>query len=371
MNQSIATPLSIWPWQLSHLSFQAPLALLLLLVLPVLVGVYVWMQRRRRRYAVRYASVGLVREAVGRGPGIRRHVPPAIYLAAIAIMVLAIARPSATHPSATSTGDVILVVDVSGSMQATDVNPTRLEATKKALRDFVDKQPNGVKVGLVAFSDFASLLAPPSTDHKQVIGAINRMQPQRGTNMGGGLQVAMDAIYSDFDQPNPLDSSTFNGTQGQGFTFGRPAPAPSPTPPSSTPRDATNPLSATVILLSDGQANVGPDPSEVATEIASKTGIKVNTVGIGTAQGTVLHIQGRSILTQLDEPTLKSIAQATGGKYYNASDSGQLSNVYGQLAREQQTETKRSELTYAVTGLALLLAVIAGGFSLAWFNRLP
>ncbi len=352
--------LGIWPWQLSNLSFGWPEALVLLLAVPVLVGLYVWMQKRRRKYAVRYASVSLVREAVGRGPGVRRHIPAAMYLVAVTAMVFALARPEATHPSTVTTGVVLLAVDVSGSMQAEDVEPSRMEATKKAIREFVQKQPEGVKIGIVSFSDFGALVAPPTRDRKVVIEAVNRLQPQTGTNIGGGLQVALDAIYQEFDQAAPKRSSSGSFPVAPGF--GQPS--------QGAPADVPKVPPASVILLSDGESNRGPSPLSVAEE-AVAAGVKVNTVGIGTTEGTVLRIQGRSILTRLDESTLQAVAEATGGQYYSAEDESQLKNVYGQLAREQQTEERRSELTYAMTGLALVISLIAGAFSLAWFNRLP
>jgi Ca-activated chloride channel homolog len=334
--------------------FEWPAALYLLLLLPLLVGLYVLMQMRRRRYAMRYASVSLLREAVGSGPGVRRHIPAAIYLLALTAMIFALARPQGLLNTAYSTGIVILAIDVSGSMIADDVEPTRMEATKRAVREFVERQPRGVQIGVVSFSDFGALVQAPTREKKPVIDAINRLQPQRGTNMGGGLQAALDAIYEGTDGTRPAARTPF-GLQ------------PTPTPPSA---DANRPPPASIVLLSDGQSNTGPPPVRVAEE-AVDAGVKIYTVGIGTPEGTIIRVEGRNVFTRLDDRTLQEIADMTGGEYFSAQDESELRRIYEQLARERQTEEEETELTFVLTGLALFLSLIGGALSLAWFNRLP
>jgi len=329
--------------------FQWPLALVLLLLLPVIAGLYVWMQKRRRRYALRYASVSLVAQAVGTGPGIRRHIPPVLYMLALGAMIVALARPEATVPVPSNTGTVVLSIDVSGSMFAQDVEPNRMEATKEAVRDFVEKQPDGVKIGVVSFSDFGALVAPPTRERKPVLEAVARLRPQRGTNIGAGLQVALDAIYED-------------QSDGQPVITGQPTPTPQPGRNGAPP--------ASIVLVSDGQSNTGPDPLDVAQE-AVAAGIKVYTVGIGTPEGTVLQIQGRNVFTRLDESTLRAVAEATGGRYFNAQDEGDLREIYEELSRERVFEDKKTEITFAFAGAALVISVLAGALGLAWFNRLP
>jgi Ca-activated chloride channel family protein len=346
-----------WPWSIDAFGLQAPEALLFLFLLPLVAGAYILMQLSRRKYAVRYASVSLLREAVGKGPGIRRHIPAALYLLALAAMIFALARPKGVVENAFDTGTVILAIDVSGSMWADDVAPNRMEATKEAVKDFVKKQPRGVQIGIVSFSDFGILSQAPTRDKGAVNRAIDRLQPQRGTNIGGGLQAALDAIYEGSDTPRP-------GAQNQSpFAPAQPTPAPGA-------EAAKAPPPATIVLLSDGQSNTGPSPLAVADE-AVLAGIKVYTIGIGTPQGTVLRIQGRNVFTRLDEETLQAVADATGGKYLSAQDENELGNVYEELARERQSEPQERDLTYYVTGIALLFSLVAGGFSLAWFNRLP
>ncbi|MGD9894828.1 MAG: VWA domain-containing protein [Dehalococcoidia bacterium] len=330
------------------MTFLMPQALLVLLLVPVLLAVYILMQRRRRRYALRYASVSLVREAVGPGPGIRRHIPPALFLLAVAAMGVALARPEMTMAVPQETGTVILSVDVSGSMQATDVAPNRMEATKEAVRNFVREQPKGVEIGVVSFSDSAALVQAPTTDKDDVLRAIDRLQPQAGTNIGSGLQTALDAIDRGVDAPPSTATPT-------------PAPA---------AQSADEPPTATVVLISDGESNIGPDPVEVA-EAAAAAGVRVYTVGIGTPQGVRLSIRGQSILTRLDEPTLREMAETTGGQYLSAQDESELMQVYDDLARNQSTEEETVEVTFLAAAGALMLSLVGGALSLLWFNRLP
>lgn len=344
------------------MSFIWPQALVALLIVPLLVGVYLWMQRRRSRYAVRFASLGLVKQAVGKGPGIRRHIPAAVYLLALTGMIVALARPQAPLQVPRNTGTVMLVIDTSGSMQATDVKPNRMEATKQAAQQFVERQPSGVKIGVVQFSDFGALSQAPTRDRDLVRKAIDRLKPQRGTNIGGGLQAALDALYEGSDSPRPTTAPAQPGVPG------RPAATPQPT---TLPRDAdakTPP--ASIVLVSDGESNVGPPPLEVAQE-AQKAGVKVYTIGIGTKEGVNLNIQGRRVFTRLDEESLKGMADLTGGRYLTAQDESELRSVYDELALEREFEEEKTEITFGFTAGALVLSVIGGILSLLWFNRLP
>jgi Ca-activated chloride channel family protein len=344
------------------MTFEWPWALALLIIVPVIIALYVMMQRRRRKYALTYASVALVSQAVGKGPGVRRHIPAALYIAAIAAMIVGLARPTATVPIPQNTGTVILSLDVSGSMLAEDVKPDRMEATKDAVREFIKKQPKGVKIGVVAFSDFASLVAPPSTDRKQALDAVARLQPQRGTNIGAGLQIALDSINELSDIGRSTSSQPGQPTQNQ---LRQPTPTPVPRPVGQT-----NAPPATIVLLSDGQSNTGPDPVKIADE-AKVAGIKVYTIGIGTPEGTILQIQGRNVFTRLDEDTLKTVAQKTEARYFRATDKEGLDQIYDELTRERRFENEETEITFAFAAAAGLLFLIAGGLGMLWFNRLP
>ncbi len=347
------------------MTFMWPQVLLGLAGVPLLALAYILMQRRRRKYAVRYASLALVRDAVGRGPGIKRHIPAAVYLLALAAMVVAMARPQAPVEVPRNTGTVVLTIDVSGSMQATDVKPNRMEATKDAARQFVERQPKGVKIGIVSFSDFGALVQAPTRDKDLVLQAIDRLRPQRGTNIGGGLQVALDAVYEGADMPRPDRTPEPNGPQA-----GRPPGVAAPRVTPAPRADGSKAPPASIVLVSDGESNVGPPPLEVAQE-AVNTGVKIYTIGIGTKEGSTLRIQGRSVFTRLDEESLKGMADMTGGRYMTATSEAELNKVYEELAREREFEKEKTEVTFMVTLGALVLSIIGGLLSLLWFNRLP
>jgi Ca-activated chloride channel homolog len=343
------------------MTFMWPQALVALLAIPVLIAVYVIMQRRRSRYAVRFASVAMVRQAVGKGPGIRRHIPAAFFLLALTGMIVALARPQATISVPRNTGTVMLVIDVSGSMQATDVRPNRMEATKSAAQEFVNRQPRGVKIGVVSFSDFGALVQPPTRDKDDVLAAIDRLRPQRGTNIGGGLQAALDALYEGTDTARPEAPRPGGPVAG-----GQPVATPTP----SSAAGDSRPPPASIVLVSDGESNVGPPPLEVAQE-AQRAGVKVYTIGIGTPEGVNLNIQGRRVFTRLDEESLKGMAELTGGRYLQAQDEAELRSVYDELAREREFEQEKTEITVGFTAGALALSLVGGILSLLWFNRLP
>lgn len=334
------------------MQFLWPSMLWLLLLVPVLIAAYILVQQRRQRYALRYASLSLIKEALGRGPGIRRHIPPALFIASLAVMLFALARPATVVTLPAQEGTVILTMDVSGSMRADDLMPSRIEASKTAARAFVEKQPTGVKIGVVSFSDNAFLVQAPTDDKEAVLAAINRLTPQRGTAIGRALLTSLDAAFeeSNIESGTPLSSTV---------------PTPTPTP---LPRGVYEP--AIIVLLTDGESNVGPPPLTVVDQVATR-GVRVYTVGVGTAVGTVLHIQGRSIRTRLDEETLKRVAEATDGAYYNASNEKDLVAIYENLGSHLVFRKQQTEITAGFTGLAVALSLIAGILSLLWFNRLP
>lgn len=336
------------------MSFIWPYTLLLLLLVPVMVAAYILMQRRRRRYAVRYASLSLVKEALGRGPGIRRHIPPALFLLSLIVLIVAFARPQSVVTLPENEGTVILTIDTSGSMAADDVKPNRMEAAKSAARAFVERQPASVQIGVVSFSDNAFMVQAPTTNQDDVIAAINRLQPQRGTAIGRGIITSLNAIAEQ------------GGNEGPS-TNGAPLPSPTPTP-APVPPGVYAP--AIVILLTDGENNQFPDPLDV-TQSAVQRGIRIYTVGLGSTEGSVLHISGRSIRTRLDETTLRQIAQVTNGNYYNASNANDLRAIYENLDTRLVLKTEKTEITAIFTGIGILFAMFAATLSLLWFNRLP
>ena len=363
------------------MSFQWSSLLWFLLLVPVLVLLYLWAQRRRQRYALRYASLSLVKEAVGRGPGIRRHIPAILFLVSLTVLIVALARPQATVTLPGESGTIILALDVSGSMRAQDVKPSRMEAAKAAARAFVERQPRLVRIGVVIFSGTAALVQPPTSVKDDVLSAINRLYPQRGTAIGSGLLTSLNAVLeaeglqqpaSAFDDPFSAGSQPSVGNQSQGnqsqgaqdpFSQQQYPTPPQPLPPGSDKNGA-------IVLMSDGQSNQGPDPLDIA-DVVANWGIRVFTVGVGTPGGSIVGWYGRSFRVQLDEATLKAIANKTGGNYYRAQDENQLLKIYQTLSTKLVVERQQTELTALFAAVAAGVLLIAGALSLAWFNRLP
>jgi Ca-activated chloride channel family protein len=327
-----------------------------LLAIPVLIALYILAQRRRRRYALRFASLSLVKEALGRGPGWRRHLPPALFLVALTLMLIAFARPMSVVTLPSDEGTVILTIDVSGSMRADDLKPNRLEAAKAAARSFVEKQRLGVKIGVVSFSDNAFLVQAPTVDKDAVVASINRLAPQRGTAIGSALLTSLDSVFED---------SFIEGSQPSSPNQPTPTPEPTPTP---MPKGLYGP--AIIVLLTDGESNRGPRPLEVVDRVAAR-GIRVYTIGVGTQEGTVLRTGGRAMRVRLDEEVLKQISEATDGAYFNASNETDLRSIYENLTTQIVFRKQETEITALFTGAAFVFSILAGALSLLWFNRLP
>jgi Ca-activated chloride channel family protein len=261
-------------------------------------------------------------------------------------------------------GTVILAIDVSGSMLAEDMKPNRMEAAKAAARAFVDKQSESVKIGVVSFSGDASIVQSPTTDKTLVVAAINRLRPQRATAIGRAILVSLDAIAESQGSEADLPSSIL---QNQGQPDASPRPRPSATVP---PYLVGQHASASIVLMSDGQNNQFPPPLDVVDQATSR-GVRIYTIGLGSAAGAIVRLQGRAVRTALDEATLKKIAELTDGRYFNANTEADLRTVYENLTTELVVRNEKTELTAYATLAAAILAVFAGAFSLLWFNRLP
>jgi Ca-activated chloride channel family protein len=342
------------------MTFQWSSMLWFLLLVPALVLLYVWAQRRRQKYALRYASLMLVKDALGRGPGFRRHIPALLFLIALAVMIVALARPSASVNLPSNRGTVILALDISGSMRAQDVKPSRFEAAKEAALAFVEKQPPRVRIGIAAFSGTAALVQAPTTSRDDIRAAIDRLRLQRGTAIGSGILVSLDAIFEDEDQTPSTTPTTTDPFLPLPTT---PAPGPDPVAPGSY-------SSAVILLLSDGQNNQGPDPLDAAEKAANR-GVRIFTVGLGSVRGDVIGFEGRSFRVGLDEAGLKRIAQNTAGQYFKANDAGDLLRIYQSLSTRLIVGKDQTEITALFTAIALAVLLVAGTLSLLWFNRLP
>ena len=350
------------------MTFFWPELLWLLAGVPVLVALYVFVLRRKKRMALSYASLSMVREAMGAGQRFRRHIPPLLFLLALIAMIVAVARPAAvvTLPSQRET--IVLAMDVSGSMRATDVQPNRLAAAQAAARAFVAEQPSNARIGVVSFAATASVVQPPTQNREDILAAIDRFQLQRGTAVGSGILVSLKTIFPDveFDLRswNPRGD---NRDKRRGVALD-PAPAPAPGDPPK-PVEPGSYASAAIILLSDGQTTTGPDPIEAA-RMAADRGIRVYTVGIGTVAGEIIGAEGWSMRVRLDEETLKTIATLTRGEYFYAGNAADLTKVYKALNTRLGFEKKATEITALITAAAALLALAAGVLSILWFNRI-
>lgn len=341
------------------MDLQWPSSLGLLAIVAALSVVYIVEQRRRKRYALRYASLLLVREAIGPGPGIRRHIPPVLFLAGFTVLVLALARPGMVVMRPGLEGTVILAIDVSGSMMADDVKPTRFEAAKAAAKTFVDRQRearNNIRVGIVSFSDDAQLVMAPSLDRDAITDAIDRLKTQKATAIGRAIIVSLDAIFQGTDvATSDPDNPTARRDTGR-------------TPPPSTAPGRF--ASAAIVLLTDGENNISPPPLSIIDEAVAR-GVRVYTVGIGTPEGALVTNQGRSIRSELDEETLRKISEASQAKYFNAQSNEDLQQIYTALATELVLRPERTEVTVLFAAGAAALLLLAATFSLLWFSRLP
>ncbi len=335
------------------MTFQWPEFLWLAAALPFVAALYLYVLRRRKKFALRYSNLPLVKEAM-RGASWRRHVPPAFLGLALALLIIAIARPSAlmTLPSQHET--VILAMDVSGSMRAADVEPNRLVAAQNAAKAFIAGQPDNVRIGIVAFAGTATVAQAPTRNKEDLYAAIDRFQLQRATAIGSAIIVSLATLFPD------------GGYDVSAFSYGAPKrqlPANfKPVPPGSYG-------SAVIILLTDGQRTSGPD-SLMAARLAAERGVRIFTVGVGTTEGKIVGFDGWSMHVRLDEETLRAIADLTRGEYFYAGNAVDLQKVYQTMNTRLVMETKKTEVGALFSAAAAALVLVAGLLSLTWFNRI-
>ncbi|MGA0571843.1 VWA domain-containing protein [Variovorax sp. VNK109] len=346
----------------SPVNFLWPEFLWLLLAIPLLVLLYVWLLRRKKKMALRYASLSIVREAMGKGAGFRRHIPPILFLLSIVAMLLAASRPLAVITLPSNQQTIMLAMDVSGSMRATDVQPSRLEAAQAAAKQFIADLPRNVKVGIVAFAGSAQVAQLPTTSRDDLITAIDRFQLQRGTATGNGIMVSLATLF-----PNDgIDISALApGGRPRSLSLdkaGQEKKEVAPVAPGSY-------TSAAIIMLTDGQRTTGVDPMDAA-KLAADRGVRVYTVGIGTVDGETIGFEGWSMRVRLDEETLKSVANRTAADYYYAGTAADLKKVYETLSSRLTVEKRETEVSGLLALVASLLALTSAALSLLWFNRI-
>ncbi len=356
------------------MKFHWPELLWLLLIAPALAALYVALLRRRKRSAVRYASLALFRQAIGPGQRIRRHLPPALLLLALTGMIVAIARPMAVVSLPSNNELVILAMDVSGSMRATDVAPSRIVAAKEAARAFVADQPFDSRIGIVSFAAAASVVQVPTNDREAILAAIDRFQLQKGTAIGSGILVALKLIFPDIEfdlySSNPRHteaSDTRRRSAAYEASVGGSSTAQEAKPPAARVQPGSY-RTAAIVLLSDGQSNAGPDAIEAA-RMAAERGVRVFTVGVGTPKGEVLGAEGWSMRVKLDEEMLKTIASITRAEYFQAASAAELTKVYRALNSKLVFEKKETEVTALFSIASAVLMLAAAALSIAWFGR--
>lgn len=353
------------------MSFASPGLLWLLLVAPLLVALYFWILRRTR--ATRYSNLAIVRAAIGPGARLRRHIPPLLMLLALVVLVVAMARPSASVVLPSQFKTIVLAIDTSGSMRATDVEPTRLSAAQSAAKAFVQEVPKDVRIGIVEFGATASQVQMPTSNREDLIAAIDRFILQRGTATGSGLYASLSMLFPEAG----IDLEKLVGGSGRETVMpagraSRDKPLgqdPATPPPELAVVPPGSYQSGVIILLSDGRRTTGPDPLDAA-RMAADRGVRVYTVGFGTRDGGAVDFGEYSFYVRLDEETLKAVAGVTRGEYFHAGTAADLRKVYEDLKNKLVLERRQTEVTALLTAAGALLSILAGVFSVLWFNRL-
>jgi Ca-activated chloride channel family protein len=347
------------------MTFFWPQFLWLLLLLPLLVLLYLWLLKRKKKVALRYASLSIVKEAMGRGQSVRRHIPPVLFLLSIAAMLLAASRPFAVVSLPMTQETIMLAMDVSGSMRATDVQPNRLVAAQTAAKSFLTQLPRDVKVGIVAFAGSAQVVQVPTVNREDLVSAIDRFQMQRGTAIGNGIVMSLATIFP--DAGIDLNAMAGGRDRQRGVAIDQAPPKEEKKP--FVPVAPGSYGSAAIILLTDGQRTTGVDSLEAA-KLAADRGVRVYTVGIGTVTGETIGFEGWSMRVKLDEDTLKKIALQTQAEYFYAGTAENLKKVYDTLSTRLTVEKKETEISGLLALAAAMLAIVSAGLSLLWFNRI-
>jgi Ca-activated chloride channel family protein len=338
------------------MSFAWPFALLLVALIPLGALGYRAIGRRRLRRAGALAIPPRADDAPR--ARLRAAVPTALFVVSLVAMVVAVARPQGTVSLPVGQGTLILAFDVSGSMAATDLSPTRMDAAKAAAVELVGHQPPDIAIGVIAFSDSGIAVQAPSTNQTEVLQAIKQLAPQKGTALGQGMQAALNLI-----------AVAEAGSSVDYYTNASPGPSPAPTP-TPAPVSPGSHASAAIVLLTDGENNERPDPLAVAQQ-AANLGIRVDTVAIGTTAGADLDLDGFHVHSQLDEGLLQQIASLTAGTYYPPDATGDLASVFSGINPIVTVQPQTLELTGVAAGAALVLMIAGAAASLVLLGRLP
>ena len=332
----------IWPWML-----------LSLLLIPFLIGVYIWVYKKRRGVSNNDAGpMSLIQNSAGKNLGKSRQIPPLFYLMGLSLLVFCLSRPEVFIDFPHIEGTVILAFDVSNSMSAQDLLPTRMEAAKEAAKIFVENQPSTIQIGVVAFSNGGLIVQPPTDDQEAILSTIERLSPQGATSLGQGIFSALNAIAGEAIAIDPaaFDPAAFDG---------------------DTPLvDIGHFPSSVILLLTDGENTSSPNPLEIS-QLAAQAGVRIYPVGVGSQEGAILEIDGYNVSTQLDEAALQAIAKLTNGSYYRAEDEESLQKIYQNVDLQLTIRGEKMEATAILAGFSLLLFLVGGALTLLWFGRMP
>lgn len=339
--------------------FEWPILLWALLLVPVLALAYLRLERRRQRLALAAARWSRIAPAVI--PRARRVVPPVLYCVALTLLIAAMARPVAVVSVPTLREVIILAIDVSNSMLADDVAPTRLAAAQKAAREFIAEQPATTRIGVVAFAGTALAVQRPSTNREDLLAVIDRLEPQEGTALGEAILVSLQALFP--KEAFELQSSAGQALEGEADDSGSTPPGPPPRVPPGSEK------SAAIVLLSDGAATAGPDPL-AAARLAADRGVRVFTVGLGTEEGAVVRHEGIAMRVQLEHEVLNEIADVTLARFFMANNAEDLLAIYRDVSTRLVAETRETEVSAILVAAAALLSLLAAGSSVLWFNRI-
>ena len=347
------------------MSFVWPQMLFTLAVLPLIAGFYLWRQRSQRAASQTLSGISA---ATASGQAWRPHLPPLLFLLGLALMLFALSRPATVVSMPTSHRTVILALDISGSMRATDLQPTRLAAAQAAARAFIDAQPSSTRIGIVSFAGTASLVQAPTGNREDLSQALDRLQPQRGTAIGSAIVVSLATLFPGAGIDLKSVGQRPAAPAGNGSREDR-RDAARQSPEKTEPVPAGSFESAVIVLMSDGQANTGPDPVGAA-KLAADRGVRLYTVGIGSTKGEVLRTDGWSMRVGLDEASLKTIADITRGEYFQAASSDELKRVYASMNSRFVVERKELEVGALFAGAGLVMLLIAAALSVAWYGRI-
>ena len=344
------------------MTFLWPNMLWLLLLTPVLVAVYFWLLKRRKKVALRFPHLELLKLA-DHQHRYRRHIPAALLLVAFLLLIFAMSRPVAVVTLASRGGTIIMAMDVSGSMRANDVVPNRISASQIAAKAFIDKRAQPIKIGIVGFSGSAFLVQPPTTDTVALDQAIDSLRPQFTTAIGAAVVTSLQTIF-----PQVNVGLMVPGFGGEQFTSGSLDQHPKPPPAPPTPVTPGSYKSAAIVLMTDGRNTSGPDPIDTA-RVAANLGVRIYTIGFGTANGQMLSFYGRAIRAMLDEDTLKRMASITGAEYFHATSATELTKIYQQLTTKLQADKEETEISVFFVAAATMLAALSTVLSILWYRK--